>query len=249
MIEARAARSVVDVGGERGIVAGIATSGEALIWSHPDGFVICGLCLVPLDPGAYDVLTESLGEYRTSEGLFTGRLWVGRKGTFRSKATTGSKRVKARATKATGMPAPAKQAAAPKTETTESYEYRRTRMLPGGGTSVLFVRAAKGSKEFVLVVLKGRTLSTESGKWGEEGTWSEEDAAVVVDEDEDRRGLRAGAAAQTEALQARLDHHPRHGRRRQRTPSRAHHGSRTTQRNPRWHVEVSMGCAMRAAGR
>jgi hypothetical protein len=32
-------------------------------------------------------------------------------------------------------------------------------------------------------------------------------------------------------------------------PHRLGHRSRTTQRKPRWQVEVSIGCAMRAAGR
>jgi hypothetical protein len=37
-----------------------------------------------------------------------------------------------------------------------------------GGVSVLFERG----KELVLVVRRNRVLSTESGRWGEDGTWS-----------------------------------------------------------------------------
>jgi hypothetical protein len=234
MVETGAARPIVDVGGARGLVAEISTSGEALIWSHPDGFVSCdyfpadqvdtrrsseikkiaphiltaprtgrsrtlgelhvtsgvlamllahvkphvtpavlarakgagkvtlsdGLCLVPLAPGVYELVTEDLGEYRFSEGLLTRRLSCVRKGTFRTTATTPSKPAKA---------APLKQAPTPKSD---PHEHRRTSMLPGGGSSVLFVREATRGKEFFLVVLRNRLLSTESGRWGEEGTWS-----------------------------------------------------------------------------
>lgn len=234
MVEARSARPIVDVGGERGLVAEISTSGEALIWSHPNGFVSCdyfpadhvdtrkssdikkigphvltaptrgrsrtlgelrvtsgvvamllpyvkphvtpavlarakgakkttmgdGLCLVPLAPGAYELVTEDLGEYRFSEGLFARRLSFVRKSTFRTVVAPRSKPAKA---------APPKQAPARKSD---PYEHRRTRMLPGGGASVLFVRETARGKEFCLVVSRNRSLSIESGRWGEDGTWS-----------------------------------------------------------------------------
>jgi hypothetical protein len=228
MVEARTARPVVDAGGERGLVAELSTSGQAWIWSSPNGFVSCdyfpadhvdpwkssdtkkiaphvltaptsgrsrtlgalditsgvvamvlphvkprvtpavlaraqkaqnatlsdGLCLVPLAPGTYELVIEDLGEYRFSEGLFTRRLSFVRKGTFR-------KTVKPAKTP------PAKQAPTPKSD---PHEHRRTTMLKGGGVSVLFERG----KELVLVVRRDRVLSTESGRWGEDGTWSKE---------------------------------------------------------------------------
>jgi predicted DNA-binding WGR domain protein len=232
MVETRAARPIVDVGGERGLVAEISTSGQSLIWSSPDGFVSCdyfpadhvdtrkssdtkkiaphvltaptsgrsrtlgaleitsgvvamllphvkpkvtpavlakakkaqnatlsdGLCLVPLAPGVYELVMEDLGEYRFSEGLFTRRLSFVRKGTFRK-------------TEKPAKTTPAKQAPTPKSD---PHEHRRTRMLKGGGVSVLFEREGARGKEFVLVVRRNRVLSTESGRWGEEGTWSKE---------------------------------------------------------------------------